>query len=212
VTLENAPEGAQVSVTLDGAPLPPALIGVSSPVDPGSHELVATAPGMQSAPVKVDVAEGSKQTAALRLEPAAGATPATGPTTGMSGAASPQLDTKPTRPLRIAGFIALGVGVVGIGAGAYFAIQSNSKTSEWQDLCAGPEGTNCDPNRASEIDPLKDDADSAKTNATVAFIVGGVGVAAGVTLLVLDMTKKSPEQTAITPYIGPNSLGLAGRF
>jgi len=213
VTLENAPAGGEVSVTIDGTPLPPALIGVSGPVDPGTHELVATAPGMQSAPVKIDVAEGSKQTAALRLEPSSGAPAGSGPATGdASGSAAAQLDTGGIAPLKLAGFIALGVGVVGLGAGAFFTIKSNSKTSEWQDLCAGPDGTNCPVAKSAEIDSLKSDADGKKTLATVGFIAGGVGVAAGVTLLVLDATKKSPEHAAIMPFVGPRSLGVTGRF
>ena len=149
VTLENAPADAQVSVTIDGTPLPPALIGVQGPVDPGNHELVATAPGMQSGPVKVDVAEGSKQTATLRLEPASGAAPSSTPSDGATGSASTELDTGGMRPMMLTGFIALGVGVVGLGAGTFFAIQSSNKTSEWHDLCAGPEGTNSRPESSS---------------------------------------------------------------
>jgi hypothetical protein len=215
VTLENAPAGAQVSVTLDGAPLPPAVIGVHSPVDPGVHELVATASGMSSGPVKVDVAEGAKQAVALRLEPAAGGAAGTPPeSTGTAtGSATSKLDTGGIPPLKLVGFVALGVGVVGLGAGTFFAIQSSSKTSEWKDLCTGPGGT-CpdDPASKARINELAADADDASSIATIAFIGGGVAVAAGVTLLIVSSGKKSPETTAIVPYLGPRSLGVTGHF
>jgi hypothetical protein len=42
---------------------------------------------------------------------------------------------------------------------------------------------------------------------TVAFIVGGVGVAAGVTLLFA-----APKGTPVSAYVGPTSAGVVGTF
>jgi hypothetical protein len=48
---------AGLSVTIDGAQMPVALIGVARPVNPGSHRIVAVAPGYAQAQAQVDVRE-----------------------------------------------------------------------------------------------------------------------------------------------------------
>jgi len=46
-----------LTVTVDGASMPTALVGVARPVDPGSHTIVASAPGYATAQARVDVRE-----------------------------------------------------------------------------------------------------------------------------------------------------------
>ena len=48
---------AGLSVTIDGVQMPVALIGVARPVNPGSHRIVAVAPGYSQAQAQVDVRE-----------------------------------------------------------------------------------------------------------------------------------------------------------
>jgi hypothetical protein len=49
----------------------------------------------------------------------------------------------------------------------------------------------------------------------VGFIAGGIGVALGVTLLLLPSPKNEAPKTArgwIRPYAGPTELGVVGAF
>jgi hypothetical protein len=70
------PTGAKdLKVTVDDKDIPPALVGVSMPTDPGDHRLRATAEGMASDEVKLSLKEAAKESVTLTLKPAAGAPP-----------------------------------------------------------------------------------------------------------------------------------------
>jgi hypothetical protein len=59
---------------------------------------------------------------------------------------------------------------------------------------------------------LGDDGDAAKTLSLVGFALGGVGLAAGVTLFVLSNKKETAAAARVEPYIGAGQLGLRGGF
>lgn len=82
---------AGLSVTLDGTPVPPALIGVERPANPGAHEIEASAPGYAPATAKVTLASAAHEKVSLALRagggaiaavPPGGPTPAAGPPSG----------------------------------------------------------------------------------------------------------------------------------
>ena len=214
-------EGLAVTVTMDGAQVPPALVGVPHPVDPGTHEFSASAQGMASSPAAITLKEASRETVTLVLQPAASAAPASpagapgDPAATFSSDPAPGPDSGPAdsgaSSMKIGGFVALGVGVVGLGVGTVFALRAGSKRGEADDLC-GPDA--CPLSRKAEIDELDSDADSAAGIATAGFIVGGVGVAAGVTLLILSSRESAENRTkpGIRPWIGLQSAGFSGRF
>ena len=61
IKIDIQPAGVSgLVVTVDGATMPTALVGVARPIDPGSHTITATAPGYSQAQARVDVRE--KQT------------------------------------------------------------------------------------------------------------------------------------------------------
>lgn len=230
LTIQVTGEGADTAVVLmDDKSVPKALIGVPYPVDPGEHTLQATGNDVQSEARKVTVAEGKRESVELALKSAPGVRPPgaaaepgteTGePSTGERAAGEPgasaSFDTgtagKGTNTLRIASYAALGVGVVGLAAGTIFALQASSKRGEADDLCNLP-GGGCPADKQDEIQALDDDADSAASLATVGFIVGGVGVAAGVTLFFLSSDDSSASEPSIRPWVGLGSAGVSGRF
>ncbi|HEY6560510.1 MAG TPA: hypothetical protein VI072_24670 [Polyangiaceae bacterium] len=226
LTIQVEGAGAEsAGVTMDGAPIPPALVGLPYPVDPGEHKLQATANGMASDERAVSVQEGQRDTVLLKLQPSsAAAAPAPAPAIGeaMPVTTTAQADTSTAssgpNAMRIGGFVALGVGVVGLGAGTFFLLRANSKSSEADDLCTET-GGGCSELVRDEVNALDDDADSARTLSTVGFIAGGVGVAAGVTLLILSGKSSSPKEQAsrylkpgVTPFIGYRAAGIQGRF
>ncbi len=64
VAVRGAPE-REVQITIDGKPMPPALVGVSQPVDPGKHVVEAVWTGRV---VRREVALQERQEAAVALE------------------------------------------------------------------------------------------------------------------------------------------------
>lgn len=225
VQVEGAGSGP-VSVTLDGAPLPPALVGLPYPVDPGEHKLQATAEGRASGEQVVTVQEGQRDTVVLQLA-AASTSPAPlaapGEATPVTAPAATEADLATTdagpNTMRIGGFVALGVGVVGLGAGTFFLLRANSKRNEADDLCNLPGGSCPATAPREEITQLDDEADSARTLSAVSFIAGGVGVAAGVTLLILSGNSSSAEEQTsrylkpgVQPWVGYRAAGIQGRF
>jgi len=222
VVVEGA--GAKAyTVTMDGVQMASALVGVPIPADPGEHKFQATAEGLQSELASISVKEGAKETIALKLveAPAAGAaappvaTPTAGPDATPSSSAPPTQDTASgggSSGMKIGAYAALGVGVVGLGLGTVFALKASSKRSEADDLC-NLSGGKCPADKKDQINSLDSDADSASTVSVAGFVVGGVGVAAGVTLLLLSSRKSSSARApAVTPWVGYQSAGVFGRF
>ena len=231
IKVEGAEQAKDVAVLVDGAPIPAVLIGVSRPIDPGEHKIEAGATGFRAEPQTLKLAEGEKKSITLALiadpnakalvpgaEPAAAAEPA--PEAG-APQSSPVVDQGPSQPpsgnsgLRIASYVAFGVGVVGLGAGTFFTLQSSSKRRDADakfEECGGASGcTNNNP-LSAEVAQLDDDARSALTLGIVGFAVGGVGLAAGTALFIMSSAGDSKESASITPFVGLGSAGVRGSF
>jgi hypothetical protein len=131
-------------------------------------------------------------------------------------------DSKPggSSGLRAASYVALGLGVVGAGVGAYFTIDGFDKRSKADDLFA-------DCNAASagcpEGAPGHDDAIAAQdaegqafTRSLVSYVAGGVFAATGVVLLIVSSdSDESPDrasEASITPWLTADSVGVSGTF
>lgn len=202
-----------VQVTMDGAAIPPAIVGLMRPVDPGQHVFVAKSAGAESESVTLDVAAGSRHTVELVLKPVAVAAPVA-PVAPPPPAPTPvTTDTGSggTNGLRIASYGAFGVGVVGVALGTVFIIQSGSTQKEADDLCPSAP---CDPALKPQIDEKDDKAASQKTLAFVGYGVGVAGIAAGVTLFILSnkRTESARGTPSIRPYVGYRTAGITGTF
>ena len=226
VTVE-VPAGVVPVVTMDGKEVPPALLGVPRPVDPGEHVVEAKADGYLPTQQKAALSEGGTGALALKLEVDPNAVAALPPP--QQAAAEPQPTTQPaampqdTAPqesgLRMPAYISFGVGAVGLGVGLVYTLKSSGKRSDANDLydeCAsrGVDGKckESDP-LSDEVASLDDEAGSAQTMAIIGYAVGGLGVAAGVTLLLLDSQRSSSaSEPRIVPWVGYQSAGVAGTF
>lgn len=216
------------SVTMDGVAVPSALIGLYHPVNPGVHRFRATSASAASSEVTVDIKPSSRQsvdlvlTAAGTVAPVAAVPVATAPlaTTPAETPAAP-LQSTPTEPpspsdsagkgLRIGGYVALGVGVVGVGLGTVFLLSASSKQKQADDAFTACGGKMCPVSQRP--DALDSSAASGRTLAFTSYLVGGIGVATGITLLVLSGKHSSSEATAhVEPWIGYQSAGLSGTF
>jgi hypothetical protein len=226
IKVEGLQPAEAASVTVDGTPISPALLGIAAPSNPGPHTIRATAPGKDSGDVHITLTEGQRQEVAVTLnttgQPVAAATAALSNPPSKS-AAAPTSETAEVdsgvsgNSLRIFSYAALGVGAVGVGVGAYFAFSAKSAADEADAMCGGSRA-NCtlvsDASRQA-VEEKNDEAGSSRTLAIVGFAVGGVGLAAGATMLLLSLDDggTAAEQTAgITPYVGLGETGVIGRF
>jgi hypothetical protein len=199
----GAPVGLEV--TLDGEKIPPPVWGTALPVDPGEHEIGATAPGHQPSSTKATITgEGSRVSAPVAL-------PATPPPA--NGAAQPGSDTpdggSSWSTARTLALVSGGLGIVGVGVGTGFGLDASSKKSAYQQHQAG--GRCIDAQCAT----LSQQALTSATASTIAFVAGGALLAAGVVLwLTAPGQSAEGRGVALVPMAGPRSVGagLSGSF
>jgi hypothetical protein len=212
-----------VTVSMDGVQVPSALVGVPRPVDPGEHRFEAVAEGMESAVSSIAVREAGSETVVLTLHAApAGAAPATAaPPAGFPVGYAPGVQPQNGQPASADAkhgpspftWVAFGVGAAGLAVGTVFAIKESSKVSQADDICKPGQCASTDDQHRAEA--LDDQARSARTMSIVGFVVGGVGVATGVALLVLTPHRESASAAyapGVTPWVGLGSAGVSGRF
>ncbi len=221
--IKNA--NGEVKVTMDGAQVPPAMVGLMRPVDPGQHSFQATNGQLSSDIVTVDVQPASRQTVELELKLGTPATPAV-VTTPPPGAPPPAPVTTAPPPgdssvdhgggsngLRYASYGAFGVGAVGLVLGTVFLVKSSSTQNKADDLCPT---SPCDPSKKDQISAKDKDAASQRTVGAVGLGVGGAGIAAGVVLFLLSNSSNKAaareNEPGVTPFIGYRTAGLTGRF
>jgi hypothetical protein len=172
-----------VSVTLDGAPFLAALDGQAQPIDPGSHSLTFTEPGKPPVEKTVLVREGEKD---RHINVVLGPPGAGAPATGSSWS------TQKTIALA-----AGGVGIVGIGLGTAFGIIATSDASTTKSDCVA---ATCTSSQHATALTEHSSATTAGNVSTATFIVGAVGVAAGVVLWFT--APKGEKPAAAAPTVG----------
>ncbi|HEY4014212.1 MAG TPA: hypothetical protein VGM06_12795 [Polyangiaceae bacterium] len=209
-----------IDVKRDGTSVGTAEWGTPIPADSGAHLIEAAAPGRQPWSMTANVDEGGKTTTVTvpdlapvppkpleraeteKTTPKDAATPApTAPDTGAHGGGF--------GAQRVLSIVAGVVGVAGIGVGTYFGVVSMGKHNDAQKLC----GTaTCMGPGAQEGSSDWSDATTAGNYSTIAFIVGGVGLA-GAAVLWLT-APRSAEQPAASARlgVGPGSVRLEGTF
>jgi hypothetical protein len=202
-------------VLRDDVVLPAVLVGIPQPVDPGEHTFRAKAKNMASALQKVTVREGAEQTVVLKLEPVAGAAD----TTTTDGEEAPGDGKGKKTGLIVAGYSALGLGVVGAVLGTVFMIQSgNSFASGDAIYAACPLGTgdlpNCSQADQDDIAAFDSQGQTQSIIGVTSLAVGGAALATGVVLLVVAGKGKqeSPSGAYVRPVVGFGTLGLRGAF
>ncbi|HET9954698.1 MAG TPA: hypothetical protein VFQ61_09340 [Polyangiaceae bacterium] len=183
----------------------------------GHHRITASLAGFKDIVLELDAEPQQRLVYPLEFQ-AADAVAIAPPPMSSSNARSDVLvpgsslesDRRPL--LRTLSYAAFGVGVVGIGAGTWLALSAKSRFDDANEMC--PEFpcylTQAQQDRRNE---LGDSGQSRKTLSLVGFVVGGVGLATGATLLVLGTRQN--EKTASRPpevWVGPSSLGMRGQF
>jgi hypothetical protein len=182
---------AGLEVTLDDKPVPPALLGVPKPVNPGAHHVAAHASGRAPYSYDVTLAEGARQAVELVLAPlereSAAQKQPLAPT-----AAHHHVSTL-TIALFAGGGLALAAGTVtGIAA-------LNRKSSLDKECTRG-----CPPNASSDLD-------SFRMNRTLSYLGFGVGLAA-VGTGTYFLLHKGSSGSQVGARVMPGSVALTGSF
>src|SRR6187431_775600 len=215
IAVQGAP-ATGVSVQMDGVTLPSAMIGIPLPVDPGTHAFEASGASARSAPVTVTLSEGAKETVMLTLRASKSSAAGASGATSLTGD-QPVSDSAPSSgmALRVASYVTIGVGAVGLGVGTYFLVKS-SNTRQTADNMYDECGPDCPESEKPPIDAIDADANRQRNIGIGVVVAGGVAAITGVTLLLVSASNRpTPAQSSgprVTPVIGLGSLGLRGTF
>lgn len=182
-----------VEVTVDDKPAG----DISQPVavSVGQHRIAARAQGYAESRQSVEVVEGARASVTLALvlagdTPPAGGDRGTEPSGGGGSLVGP--------------LVVLGVGAAGLVVGAVTGAMALGKSSDLADAC--PVRTGC----PAEFQSIEDDARTLGTVSTIGFIAGGVGVAGGVTWLLLELMGGSDEAGDTEARLQPFAQGPVG--
>lgn len=232
IALEGA-AGRKIVVKLNGQPVADALLGVHRPIDPGNHVVTVFPPGLSPMEQAISLGDGERKELKIPVpeSPAMAPSPdgaGEGQGTWSGGPGEVPPVDPPVGPERKTNVLMLGggiaaaaLGVGGVVVGSVFLAKAGATQQEANDLsevnrCESPSGVgaNCGPLIQSRIKRLDADAASQQTTGTVNLITGGVLLAGGATLIVLELTSKpEPSSSAwITPYVSPTGLGVRGAF
>ena len=223
ITLPGSAAGA--IVTLDGRPVPEALLGVKRNVDPGVHTVVVKRGDAQ---VSRPFTAREGEVVPLSIDLAATVPPATEPPPHPPAAAPVDAPAAPAGSFgvqRALGFAAIGVGGAGLALGAitggivgaqHASLVSSGECTATLD-CAGHAGSTAW-NDAASYDRLR-------IVSTAGLIAGGALAATGLVLVLTapprpradhgsggHAQKRAASAPAIAPWLGAGAAGLAGSF
>lgn len=171
LTIRGSALVANVELTRDSTPVTSSELGVPVPVDPGPHEVRASAPGSKPWTKEVQVASGSQVTIDVpALEPDRTPPP---PSPGDGKSATP--DDDPGRVPRVLGITAAGLGGGALIGGSIFGALAISANDDGEAKCrqklCSQEG----------LDLIRQASDRAALS-TIFFLAGAALVAGGLAL------------------------------
>jgi tetratricopeptide (TPR) repeat protein len=214
----RAPTG--LTVARDGVAIEPAVLGSAMYVDPGSHEVSATAPGFEPFKTSIVLAEAKSESVVIpELVPLQ--RPADPPQPRPLTQAPPGLlVVAPARPEppampRNRKYVALGVaatGAVVTGVGLFLGVRASSRYDQAKDVCGD---LICETD--ADFDRGRDLIARARTDAaysTILVAAGAAAVGTGVVLWLTAPRRARIEAARIAPILTDRDVGvaLAGRF
>jgi hypothetical protein len=200
-------EGADgATVSLDGAPIPAALLGEDRPVNPGGHRVVAHR-GADERTEAVTVNEGERKEVTLRFDAQAAAVP--GATTPPA-APTPHGSEPPAQRSNMLAFIALGAGAAGLVVGGVTGGLALSKKSSLDDDTKHCRDGACTHAVEDDVSSLR----TFRTVSTIGFVAGGVLAATGVVLLLTNGSSSQGRAAghSLALSLQPSSVELRGSF
>ncbi len=203
------PQG--MTVRIDGVAVDDAVLGTAFPIDPGDHELVASAKGKRDWSYRFSVA-GSPGALTIDVpelgdeapEPAV-VTAVAPPPPAREAPAAPRPPPPVVAPSRAPGWIALGAGALAVGMGTYFGLRAFSLKADGEGECTGAECSQ------TGLDAF-DDAEASATASTVAFGTGLLAAGLGVWLLARPAPASKKPTRSSWVQLGPRGAQLGGTW
>lgn len=198
---------AGLIVTRDGARLDAGALGVALYVDPGPHEVRASAPGFEAVTRTVTLVEGKAETLAipdLTAVPVSVTEPP-GPVKGRVAGPEPVLEISRTRK-----YVAMGIGaggVVAIGAGLLFGREASTTYHDAKALCGSNLVCGTD-DYARGQQHIRDTRFSAAVS-TVLVATGGAAIVTGVVVFLTGRRAREPATAQVVPATYDRGAGLA---
>lgn len=206
--MASAPAG--LTVERDGVVLGATELGLALYVDPGSHEITASAPGFERFQTSVTVSESQVATITIpELTP----TPGIGETNEVPLPEPTPAERRGRSSRRT--YLALGVGGAGVlaaGVGLVFGARAMSAHDEAVALCG--EQLVCSGAHFDEGRRLIEDGRSKATLSTAFVVAGGAAIAAGVILYITAPRSREQSTAQVVPLLHESAagVGIAGLF
>jgi hypothetical protein len=216
IAVKDPPAGLRVQ--LDDKHLDVVALNAVLPIDTGKHRVTATAPGKEPWSTEIEVppkrAELRLEIPALEASTPAQAAPSAAPTPPPAltapipaptpSTAAPPPPARDTATLLMAtGF---SVGAIGVMTGA---VTGSFAAARANDILQHCQGNRCD---ADQRGPLAT-ANALANASNVAFAIGAIGAGVGVVGVVMWRREAAAKNhVAVTPVLGPGSIGLQGTF
>ncbi|WP_434044910.1 MULTISPECIES: tetratricopeptide repeat protein [Sorangium] len=201
VGVRGAPE-REVQITIDGKVVPPALVGVSRPVDPGKHVVEGAWAGRV---VRQEITLPERDESAVTLEfPVVPPKP--------PAVVPRRADPAPDTAQRVFGWTAVGAGAAGLVVGGITFGVASALRGDLIDLGCSRR-VEC-PDTPQTRDKL-DSYNSVRLVPAPSLIVGGVLAAGGVALLLTVPSASSASKrggAAARAWISPWGAGITGVF
>lgn len=206
--IKNADPAQPPQVTIDGESVPAPTAQAPRKLNPGAHTVVVRS-GSFEKKIEITLLERDTKSFSVDLAKAKRVKPEK---EKPEKPETPAEDKESSTPkfLMYGGF---GLAVVGVAVGSITGLMSISKTNELKAVCPN---NNCPAGRQPDIDS----AQNLGNISTLGFVVGGIGVAAGIAGILMspstpDKDTKEPaagSSARLTPLVGPGALGLRGTF
>jgi PEGA domain-containing protein len=193
VVVVDGADPATATITVDGKPYRDAMR-----LDPGTHRIAVDADGFEPATREIELHERSGVTRVeMHLEAPKGPEPEL-------------VADEPGDPLLAPTAIAFTVGAAALVAGAVTGGLSLAKVGELADHCPDQR---CGPDEQATID----EAGALGDASTGLIVVGGIAVATGITLIIVDATRGGAsggddDEPELGVWLGPRGAGVRGVF
>ncbi len=191
------PAPQQVSLTIDGATIPPLASNPPHKLNPGAHTVLVQAPGFQPVELRVELREREAKTLDITLVPGGAPVVAPPPPTPM------RQEEPNVGPLVMMG-VGFGLGGAALITGAVTGGLSLAKAQDLEQACGG---VACPPARSDEFDQ----AQTLATVADVTLIAGGVATLLGVGGLIW-LAADDGTQVGLDLELGPLTASATWRF
>jgi len=190
----------QTEVWVDGRKLPPALVGVETPFDPGPHRVEVRAPNLPSVTRDIVLSASAHETLVIPFDEPPPVNPAAA-AASKPAATDPSAASGKTSVARTMSWVAVGTGTALLATGITAGVLALEKRSDLDAVCQ----PGCPPSYEDDIDRYR----SYRTISYVSIGLGAAAVLAGAGYLVFS---HKSDTSKVSLRLAPGALSLHSSF